>query len=240
LEIVGAGIPYCKKNGKPIRSAHIKTLNGYLLELGFKFQALWDKEFWSSLDGDSTTRARNIVETELRSEESKASQVTIRERKREGLRDVFYELCKDKNRQRAGLALEGVLNDLFEMFQLSARGSFKLVGEQIDGSFLLDEESYLVEAKWEAERLAEDKLLVFRGKIEGKSSFTRGVFVSISGFTAECLQSISKHKQPTFFLLDGYDLTTVLEGQVTLTDVLRAKRIRLAEEGTLLYRVQKR
>jgi peptidoglycan/LPS O-acetylase OafA/YrhL len=32
----------------------------------------------------------------------------------------------------------------------------------------------------------------------------------------------------------------VLEGQVTLTDVLRAKRIRLAEEGTLLYRVQKR
>ncbi len=97
-----------------------------------------------------------------------------------------------------------------------------------------------VEAKWEAERLAEDKLLVFRGKIEGKSSFTRGVFVSISGFSPECLQSISKHKQPTFFLLDGYDLTTVLEGQVTLTDVLRAKRIRLAEEGTLLYRVQKR
>lgn len=240
LEIVGAGIPYCKKNGKPIRSAQIKTLNGYLLELGFKFQALWDKEFWSSVDGDSTTRARNIVETELRSEESKASQVTIRERKREELRDVFYELCKDKNRQRAGLALERVLNELFEMFQLSARGSFKLVGEQIDGSFLLDEESYLVEAKWEAERLAEDKLLVFRGKIEGKSSFTRGVFVSISGFTAECLQSISTHKQPTFFLLDGYDLTTVLEGQATLTDVLRAKRIRLAEEGTLLYRVQKR
>jgi len=48
-----------------------QTLNGYLLELGFKFQALWDKEFWSSVDGDSTTRARNIVETELRSEESK-------------------------------------------------------------------------------------------------------------------------------------------------------------------------
>jgi len=45
LEIVGAGIPYCKKNDKPIRSAHIKTLNGYLLELGFKFQALWTKSF---------------------------------------------------------------------------------------------------------------------------------------------------------------------------------------------------
>jgi len=240
LEVVSAGIPYCKKNGKPIRSNQIKTLNGYLLELGLKFPPLWDKDFLSSVDGDSTKRAQNMVESELRSVELQATQITIRERKREELRDVFYELCREKNRQKAGLALERVLNELFEMFQLSPRGSFKLVGEQIDGSFLLDEESYLVEAKWEAEQLAEDKLLVFRGKIEGKSLFTRGVFVSISGFSTQSLQSISKHKQPTFFLLDGYDLTTVLEGQVTLTDLLRAKRIRLAEEGTLLYRVQKR
>jgi hypothetical protein len=240
LEVIDAGIPYCRKNDKPIRSAQIKTLNGYLFELGFKFPALWDKELWSSLDGDSTRRAQKIVEAELRSEELQATQIATRERKREELRDSFYALCKDENRQRAGLKLEILLNHLFEMFQLSPRGAFKLVGEQIDGSFLLDEESYLVEAKWEAEHLAEDKLLVFRGKIEGKSSFTRGTFVSVSGFTTECLQSISKHKQPTFFLVDGYDLTTVLEGQTTLTDLLRAKRNRLAEEGTLLYRVPKR
>ncbi|MBZ5599168.1 MAG: restriction endonuclease [Acidobacteriia bacterium] len=240
LEVVGAGIPYCRKNGKPIRSTHIKTLNGYLLELGFKFPALWDKEFWSSLDGDSSKRAQHIVEAELRSEELEAASVVAQERKREELRDVFYALSTDDNRQRAGLKLERVLNELFEMFQLAPRGSFKLVGEQIDGSFLLDEESYLVEAKWEAGRLAEDKLLVFRGKIEGKSSFTRGAFVSVSGFTNECLESISKHKQPTFFLIDGYDLTTVLEGQITLIDLLRAKRNCLAEEGTLLYRASKK
>jgi hypothetical protein len=64
LEVVGAGIPYCKKNDKPIRSAQIKTLNGYLMELGFKFPALWDKDLWSSVDGDSTKRAQNIVEAE--------------------------------------------------------------------------------------------------------------------------------------------------------------------------------
>jgi hypothetical protein len=240
LEVVVAGIPYCKKNGKPIRSAQIKTLNGYLLELGLKFPALWDKEFWSSVDGDSTRRAQSIVESELRSEELQSNRAAELERKREELRDAFYDLSKDANRQKAGLKLERVLNELFEMFQLAPRKGFKLVGEQIDGSFLLDEESYLVEAKWESGLLAEDKLLVFRGKIEGKSSFTRGVFVSISGFTGECLRAISKHKQPTFFLLDGYDFTMVLEGQVTLTDLLRAKRNRLAEEGTLLYRVQKR
>jgi hypothetical protein len=124
------------------------------------------------------------------------------------------------------------------MFQLSPRGAFRLTGEQIDGSFLLDEESYLVEAKWEVKPLAEEKPLVFRGKIEGKSSFTRGVFVSVSGFSSDCLKAISKHKQPTFFLVDGYDLTMALEGQVALIDLLRAKRNRLAEEGTLFFRAR--
>jgi hypothetical protein len=132
LEIVDAGIPYCKKNGKPIRSAQIKELNGYLLELGFKFPALWDRDLWSSLDGDSTKRAQNIVATELRSEELQASELASREKKREELRDVFYSLRTDKNRQQAGLKLESVLNQLFEMFQLAPRGAFKLVGEQID------------------------------------------------------------------------------------------------------------
>jgi hypothetical protein len=240
LEIVGAGIPYCRKNQKPIRSGQIKTLNGFILELGFKFPALWDPDFLHSLDGDSSRRAQNIVEAELRSEAMHSTELVARERKRDKLRDTFYELTINPNRQQAGLKLEHLLNELFEMFQLSPRGSFKIIGEQIDGTFLLDEESYLVEAKWESSLLREDKLLVFRGKIEGKSSFTRGVFVSISGFTRECLDSISKHKQPTFFLIDGYDLTTVLEGQISLTDLLRAKRNRLAEDGILLYRVSKK
>src|SRR5205823_10794944 len=141
------------------KPAHIKTLNGHLLELGFKFPALWDKDFLSSLDGDSIKRAQSIVEAELRSDAIHLAQGTARERKREELRDAFYALTIDSNRQKAGLRLEGVLSELFEMFQLLPRGAFKLIGEQIDGSFLLDEESYLVEAKWESSPLAEDKLL---------------------------------------------------------------------------------
>jgi hypothetical protein len=240
LEVVAAGIPYCKKQGRPIRARDINTLNGYLLQLGFKFPALWDKDFLQSLETDSTTRAQKIVEAELRSEELLASRVSARERKREELKQAFYELGSERNRQGAGLKFEKLLNELFEMFQLSPRGAFKLTGEQIDGSFLLDSETYLVEAKWEAQPLAEEKLLIFRGKIEGKSSFTRGAFIAVNGFTKECLQAITTNKQPNFFLVDGYDLTMVLEAQLDLTDLLRAKVQRLAEEGKLLYRVPKR
>src|SRR3546814_4971297 len=50
--------------------------------------------------------------------------------------------------QARGLRFEGFLNELFAGFGLAPRGSFRLVGEQIDGSFKLHGQTYLVEAKW--------------------------------------------------------------------------------------------
>jgi hypothetical protein len=91
--------------------------------------------------------------------------------------------------------------------------------------------SYIIEAKWESNPLPEAPLLVFRGKIEGKSSITRGVFISINGCTPQALEAITLGKQPNFFLMDGYDITMVLEGAISLSDLLRLKLRRLAEEG---------
>lgn len=94
-------------------------------------------------------------------------------------------------------------------------------------------EVYLVEAKWEADPISEGPLLIFRGKIEGKSQYTRGLFISINAFTAPAKKAIVTGKQPNFFLMDGYDLSTVLEGRISLIDLLRGKQRRLAEEGNV-------
>jgi hypothetical protein len=50
--------------------------------------------------------------------------------------------------QERGLRFERFLSKLFAAYQLAPRGAFRLVGEQIDGSFLLHAETYLLEAKW--------------------------------------------------------------------------------------------
>jgi hypothetical protein len=50
--------------------------------------------------------------------------------------------------QRRGRRFEGFLGEMFERFGLAPRGDFRLVGEQIDGSFKLNGQTYLVEAKW--------------------------------------------------------------------------------------------
>jgi hypothetical protein len=129
------------------------------------------------------------------------------------------------------MALEKVLNGVFELSGLSPREPFRVTGEQIDGSFELDNEVYIVEAKWEASRLSEAPLMVFREKVEGKSTITRGIFISINGCTAEALDAITRGKQPNFCVMDGYDLSTVLEQSLDLRRLLRAKVRRLAEEG---------
>jgi hypothetical protein len=137
----------------------------------------------------------------------------------------------ETDRNKAGLALEHLLNRLFTIFQLQPRLPFCVVGEQIDGSFELDGEIYLLESKWEKERLPEAHLLVFRGKIEGKSAFNRGVFIALNDISLPARDAITRGKSPLFFVVNGYDLTMILSEVMTLTDFLRKRFRLLAEEG---------
>jgi hypothetical protein len=75
-----------------------------------------------------------------------------------------------------GYEFEKYLKRLFDAFGLEARSAFRLVGEQIDGSFLLGSETYLLEAKWQNEPCG-------HGKVEEKAKWARGLFVSYSGFS---------------------------------------------------------
>ena len=127
-----------------------------------------------------------------------------------------------------------LLSDLFDLEGLAPRGSFRVVGEQIDGSAVLDHESYLIEAKWEKEALPEGPLLTFRGKIEGKSAFTRGMFIALNGISDEARTAIVAGKQPTFFVVTGHDIMMVLQDAVSLPRFLQQRQRLLAEEGQVV------
>lgn len=81
--------------------------------------------------------------------------------------------------------------------------------------------------------LSEEALLYFRGQIEGKSSITRGVFISVNGFSQPAKDAISRGKQPLFFAMDGHDLMMILSGQLALSEFLRQRRRLLGEEGLM-------
>ena len=234
LQVTRAGITYRQKQDSPITSGEIDRLNGHILELGFKFPDLWDPEFRQSLETNNQSRARKRVDEAIKEERLRASAVAERTAQLARLREEFLGLHQQVDRQAAGYALEKILNRLFALHGLAPREPFKLKGEQIDGSFDLDHETYLVEAKWEKQPLPESTLLVFRGKIEGKSAYTRGVFIALNGITAEAAEAITYGKQPSFFVMDGYDVTVVLSDEIGLVDFLRQRRRLLAEEGLMV------
>jgi hypothetical protein len=147
------------------------------------------------------------------------------------LKQDFLVLIADSDRNRAGLCLEGVLNRLFDLNRLKPRQPFRVIGEQIDGSFELDTQIYLVESKWEKEPLSVGPLYIFQTKIEKKSNFTRGVFIAINGISSEARIAITTGKAPSFFLMTGHDLMVILDGAISLTDFMRQRIRLLAEQG---------
>lgn len=234
LEIVRAGLIYRHKQGNPVKPEEIDKLNGLILEIGYKFPDLWDADFKGSLRAEASVRAKEHVERALAQERLRATERTQRSRELEELKREFFALNEDENRQRAGLKFQTVLNRLFDLHDLPTRESFRVIGEQIDGSFELDHEIYLLEAKWCQDPCPESDLLIFRGKIEGKSKYTRGVFVSVNGISREATVAITQGKQPNFFVVDGYDITMLLEDNVELTTFLRHRQRLLAEEGRVI------
>ena len=96
---------------------------------------------------------------------------------------------------------------------------------------------YLVEARWRKAPPTLDDLLAFKGKIDRKIAGTRGFFISAVGFRPEIIQRLREAGPANLILLDGYDLTLILEGRVSLTDGLQAKIDKASQEGTLFYQL---
>lgn len=147
------------------------------------------------------------------------------------LRDRLIALASMEPHPR-GYAFERFLTDLFHHFALAPRGSFTLRGEQIDGSFQHDGHTYLLEAKWHNQRTAADDLRIFEGKLREKVAWSRGLFVSHSGFTDVGLEAFGRNKR--LLCMDGLDLYELLNRRLPLGDVILRKSRRAVETG-LVY-----
>ena len=212
----------------------VGKLMGEMLGYGVENGLFSDKD--ALLEACRRTVARllqdgTVVDARADSKHEEQSAQQQRSQELAVLKEEFLRLAAESDRSKAGLALEKLLNRLFGLFELQPRQGFRITGEQIDGSFELDGDIYLLESKWEKDALPEADLLVFRGKIEGKSTFTRGVFIALNDVTREAREAITRGKAPSFFVINGHDLIMVLCGAMPLTDFLRERRRLLAEKG---------
>jgi hypothetical protein len=129
--------------------------------------------------------------------------------------------------QKRGYEFEKFLNQLFDAYDLSARASFRFVGEQIDGSFVVNNDTYLLEAKWQNSSTGVADLHTFEGKLGEKASWSRGLFVSSSGFSSEGLQAFGRGKRT--ICMDGLDIFEMLRLRLSFVKIIEAKARRAAE-----------
>ncbi|WP_336966949.1 hypothetical protein [Brevundimonas aurantiaca] len=131
--------------------------------------------------------------------------------------------------QQRGFAFEAYLQKLFIAYNLKPREPFRNVGEQIDGSFVMGEQTYLMEAKWQQLPTGQADLLIFEGKLMSKAAWARGLFVSYSGFTAEGLRAFGSGKRT--ICMNGEDMWEMLNRRLPFDHVIDRKQRRAVETG---------
>lgn len=222
IGIINTGNIYLSKKNEPITREEMVELNQIITEVSFKIPELWDPTFLETLPSSSHIKSVEVNEQFIN--------------RTEKLRNQLSDLEKLEPQER-GFAFERFLNELFICYDLNPRSSFKLIGEQIDGSFQIGTDIYLVEAKWQGKQIDQSDLLVFREKVESKSTWGRGIFISYNGFTREGLEAFSKGRATNIIGMDSQDIFFVLSGEMSLTQAINIKARRAAETGEFFQSV---
>jgi hypothetical protein len=228
--IVQEGLKYRHKKGEPITREEIEKLNSLILRVRFKIPELVDEKFLSTLP-----RKKPVAE-----EAKKESKVST-----EGIKDTLVQLKQQflkigqLSPQERGYAFERFLSAIFDAFGFNPRPSFRIMGEQIDGSIEFAHEYYLIEAKWQMEAITQADLLILDGRVSGHSGIGRGIYVTAGCFSPEGVAAYERLRPSSMIGIDGQDLYFVLDEGVALDEVLRRKFRWLVETGGFHYPVSK-
>lgn len=182
--------------------------------------------------------ANELREAKKRRQESreKLERVTAVSERLDELKATYFALLADDDSNRRGYQLEKLLRDLFELFDLDPKASFRNTGEQIDGGFTFDGTDYLFEAKWQKGMVNAADLDTLSGKLSRKLDNTLGLFLSINGYSQDGVEAHASGKR-VMLLMDGADLMAVLEKRIPLPDLLLRKRRHAAQTGEIYLRI---
>ncbi len=166
----------------------------------------------------------------------KTLKVTGVQEKLDKIKDNFYKLVGSDNPQARGFQLEKIIKELFNLFDLDSKASFRITGEQIDGAFTFESADFLFEGKWQQELVGIQDLDAFSGKLTRKLENTLGLFLSINGFSEDAVKAHSTGRR-LMILMDGSDIMGVLEGRIDLLQLLLRKRRHASQTGNIYLKL---
>jgi hypothetical protein len=207
-----------RKRENPITRDEMEEINECLLRLEYKISELHAASFLDALP--RKTRTAPTRDDQNRVDLSP-------------LIDQMNAIMKLTAQER-GYAFERFLSHLFAISNFAPRPSFRLSGEQIDGSFECEGQVYLLEAKWRNAQCQIGDLLQFDAKVGGKAKWSRGLYVSYSGFTPTALETFAKGRRTNIVCMDGLDLHFIVTKNLSMSQVMKLKS-RAAAESNRAY-----
>ena len=185
----------------------------------------------------------DIIKDQVKIDErkQKAKEVLLEtqgfQNKLDELKNEYSYLIDSVEAQKRGFQFEKLMKDLFNLFDLDPKASFRNNGEQIDGAFTFENNDFLFECKWEKNPVNVGDIYKFSGKLTGNLDNTLGLFLSINGFSQDGLEAYSKGNRPNLILIDGFDLMAVLEGRIDLKELLLRKRRHASQTGNIYLKI---
>jgi hypothetical protein len=132
--------------------------------------------------------------------------------------------------QTRGYEFESILEFLIAPYEL--RASYKSNGEQIDGSFFIWGQTFLLEAKWLKDTVPASSLYAFKGKVDGKFHTTSGVYFSMKGYSNDAVNALRYGKSINVLLFTDDDLDYIIEKDVPFETVLKFKFRHAGDSGS--------
>jgi Holliday junction resolvase-like predicted endonuclease len=126
---------------------------------------------------------------------------------------------EDTTLQRRGQQFNEFIAELLGYWGVDrVQSNVRSVGE-IDVAFAIDGIRFLLEAKWEKEPVSFDPIAKLSRRITQRFVGTRGVFLSMSGYTADAQSDMIRGQQPDMLLLDRTHFEAMLSGLLSPHDL---------------------
>lgn len=191
-----------------------------------RLRRLWLVHADVTASNEKAAAARAVAQDRLRKADEVSNRLASLNRK-------FMAMVVSNDAQRRGYELEGVLREIFELFDLDPKASFRVEGDQVDGAFVFENADFLLEAKWRSAAADAAALDSLAGKLQRRLDNTLGLFISMSGFSEGAISAHSGMGRRMILLMDGADLAAVIEGRVELPVLLGRKRRHAAQTGEI-------
>jgi hypothetical protein len=154
---------------------------------------------------------------------------------KEEIKKIYYELMDNSKYtpQQRGYEFEKLIEAKLENEKLEPRASYKPKGEQIDGSFFWNGQTFLLEAKWVEPKIPASSIYAFKGKLDGKFHTTSGVYIAVNGYSNDVEDALKYGKSLNILLFDSSDIKLIFNGDAEFLDVLKFKLREAGDTGSL-------